>query len=99
MRISAGLTASLLGAALTLLHPSAAPAQADPTWQSCIGATSTPDDRVSACSSVIDAKAETGLAAAYCNRGRDYAFKRDLDRADYAEGWRRRTRAAGAIAA
>ncbi len=57
MRISAGLTASLLGAALTLSGPIGGirrrPIQA---WQACIGATSAPDDRVSACSSVIDAR-------------------------------------------
>jgi hypothetical protein len=36
-----------------------------------------------ACSAVIDGKSESGsmLAAAYCFRGRVYAFTRDLDRA------------------
>ena len=67
MRISAGLTAALAGAAMTLSLPSVAAAQDDPSWQACIGATSTPDERVSACSSVIDARAEAGrkLAAAF----------------------------------
>lgn len=71
MRISAGLTVSLLGAALTLLLPSATSAQGDQSWQVCVGLASAPDDRISACSSVISAKVETGrkLAAAFCNRG------------------------------
>ena len=83
MRISAGLTASLLGAALTFSAPSAASAEGDKAWQACIGATTTPDDRVSACSSVIDANAESGhkLAAAFCNRGHGLTEKRELDSA------------------
>ena len=83
MRISAGLGASLLGAALMLWCPPAASAEADHAWQACIGATSAPDERVSACSSVIDAGAETGrrLAAALCNRGHARTEKRDLDAA------------------
>jgi hypothetical protein len=36
MRISAGLIVSTLGGALALWHPSAAAAQGDPTWQTCI---------------------------------------------------------------
>ena len=61
----------------------AASAEGDQAWQACIGATTAPDDRVSACSSVIDAKAETGrkLAAAYCNRGHGLTEKRELDSA------------------
>lgn len=58
MHIWTGLTASLLGAALTLSYPATGSAQADQTWQTCIGMASAPDDRVSACSAVIDAKAE-----------------------------------------
>lgn len=83
MHIWTGLTASLLGAALTLSYPVTGSAQADQTWQTCIGMASTPDDRVPACSAVIDARAETGrrLAAAYCNRGHGLTEKRELDRA------------------
>src|ERR1700737_1543457 len=93
MRISICLVTSLLGAALSLANPLAAAAQGDQTWQqTCIGPVSSPDDRVSACSAVIDAKAETGrkLAAAYCNRGHGLTEKRDLDRAmaDYDEAIR-----------
>lgn len=83
MHISTVLTAALLGVALTLLHPPTGSAQGDQTWQTCIGATSSPDDRISACTSVIDAKTETGrkLAAAFCNRGHGLTEKRELDRA------------------
>ena len=83
MRISAGLTASLLGAALIFQHPSIVSAQGDQTWQACTGATTVPDDRVSACSAVIDAKKENGrrLAAAFCSRGHGLTEKRELDAA------------------
>ena len=42
-----------------------------------------PNDRVTACTAVIDAKVETGrkLAVAYCNRGHGLTEKRDLDSA------------------
>ena len=82
MRASAGLTVSLLGA-LMLSCPCRASAEADQAWQACIGATSSPDDRVSACSSVIFARAETGrwLAAALCNRGHGLTEKHELDSA------------------
>ena len=56
MRIST-CSAWLLGAALVLAHPLTAAAQGDQTWQTCIGATTAPGDRVSACSAVIDAHA------------------------------------------
>lgn len=88
MRISVCLGASLLGMTLSLANPLVAAAEGDQTqddqiWQTCIGATTAPDDRVAACSAVIDAKAETGrkLAAAYCNRGHGLTEKRELDRA------------------
>src|SRR4030081_1240850 len=87
MRILTCLTASLLGAALTLVQPPAASAAGDKTkeqiWQSCIGATTPADDRVTACSAVIDGKTETGnrLAAAYCNRGDGLTERRELDAA------------------
>src|ERR1700752_2805158 len=83
MRIMASLAFSLLGVALTLAPPAPASAQASPSWDTCIGAATKPDDRVSACTAVIDAKSETGkkLAAAYCNRGHGLTEKRQLDRA------------------
>lgn len=88
MRISTGLAALSIGAALSLATPIPATAQADQgqngrSWQACIGLASSPDDRVSACSAVIDAKLEAGrkLAAAYCNRGHGLTQKRDLDAA------------------
>jgi tetratricopeptide (TPR) repeat protein len=64
-------------------HPSAASAEGDPNWQTCIGAATAPNDRVTACSAVIDAKVETGrkLAAAYYNRGYGLTEKRDFDSA------------------
>ena len=83
MRALAMLSASLLGAALTLSQPPAASAEGDQSWQTCIGDTTKPNERVAACSTLIDAKAETGkrLAAAYCNRGHDLAEKREFDAA------------------
>src|SRR5260370_17174230 len=85
MRILTCLTASLVGAALTFVHPPVASAAGDQTtneqlWQSCIGTTASPDDRVTACSAVIDGKTETGnrLAAAHCNRGDGLTPKRPL---------------------
>src|ERR1700694_346590 len=83
MRHLPHLTASLLGAAVMLAQPPAASAQGDPNWQTCVGAATAPNDRVIACSAVIDAKAETGkkLAAAYCSRGHGLTEKRDLDSA------------------
>ena len=83
MRISACLATSILGATLALANPLVAAAQDGQTWQTCIGASTAADDRVSACSAVIDAKAETGrkLAAAYCNRSQGLTEKRELDRA------------------
>src|SRR5216683_2574027 len=88
MRILTCLIASLVGAALIFAHPPAASAEGDQTkndqlWQSCIGATTTAEDRVTACSAVIDGKTETGnkLAGAYCNRGQGLTEQRQLDAA------------------
>ena len=70
-----------------LAQPPAASAQgsvaADQSWQSCISATTPPDDKAAACSAIIDAKRETGskLAAAYCFRGHGLTEKRQLDAA------------------
>jgi tetratricopeptide (TPR) repeat protein len=75
--------ALLAASALYLAALQASSAEDDPAWQACAGANSAPDQRVTACSSVIDAKTETGrrLAAAYCIRGEGLTEKRDLDRA------------------
>ena len=83
MRISACLATSILGVTLALANPLVAAAQDEQTWQTWVSASTAADDRVSACSAVIDAKAETGrkLAAAYCNRGHGLTEKRELDRA------------------
>ena len=81
MRHLPHLTASLLGAAVMIAQPQAASAEGDTNWQTCVGAATGPNDRVIACSAVIEAKAETGkkLAAAYCNRGHGLTEKRDFD--------------------
>ena len=89
MRISMGHLAPLAALTLGVVVGLAAPASAEGTqtgsqsWEACIGTTSTPDERVSACSSVISARSETGrkLAAAYCNRGYGLTEKRELDAA------------------
>jgi len=77
----------LLGATLALTHSFAASAEDDETWQAlwrtCIGTQAAANDRVAACTAVIDGKAETDrrLAAAYCNRGFGFTVNRELDRA------------------
>ena len=79
MRHLPHLTASLLGAAVMFAQPPAASAEGDANWQTCIGTATAPNDRVVACSAVINARAETGkkLAAAYCSRGHGLTEKRD----------------------
>src|SRR5260370_15461999 len=81
MRISACLATSILGATLALANPLVAATQDGQAWQTCVSASTAADDRVSACSAVIDAKAETGrkLAPAYCNRGHDLTQNRQPD--------------------
>src|SRR5258705_523405 len=83
MRLIAGLTFSLLGAALTCSLPAQGFAQASQSWDAYIGTATKPDERVSACTTIIDARSESGkkLAAAYCNRGHGLTEKRELDRA------------------
>ena len=83
MRVLTCLTAALLGVAAISAQPPAAFAEADQSWQTCIGVTAPPDDKVAACSAVIDAKRETGskLAAAYCFRGHGLTEKRQYDAA------------------
>jgi tetratricopeptide (TPR) repeat protein len=83
MRILTCLTASLLGAAITLVHPPAASAEGNQNWQSCVSTGTAPNEKVTACSAVIEARSETGqrLAAAYCFRGHGLTEKRELDAA------------------
>jgi tetratricopeptide (TPR) repeat protein len=83
MRVLTCLTAALLGTAVISAQPPAASAQADQSWQTCISVTTSPDEKVAACSAVIDGKRETGskLAAAYCFRGHGLTEKRQLDAA------------------
>src|ERR1700682_2053868 len=84
MRVLDCLKVLSFGVGLALSFPPGASAQdGEQVWQRCIGAATAPDNRVSACTSVIDAKTETGrkLAAAYCNRGHGLTEKRELDRA------------------
>ncbi|WP_249142766.1 tetratricopeptide repeat protein [Bradyrhizobium sp. AUGA SZCCT0160] len=83
MRILTCLTASLLGASLTFTQAPAASAAGDRNWQACTNTTTAPNERVTACSVVIDGKTETGkrLAGAYCNRGHGLTEKRELDAA------------------
>jgi tetratricopeptide (TPR) repeat protein len=83
MRVSTGVLASLAALVLSLAAPRPAAAEGGQSWQVCIGPTSAPDERVRACSTVIEAGSETGrkLAAAYCNRGHGLTEKRELDAA------------------
>jgi len=91
MGIKASLTFSLLGAALVVSQPAPASAQSGPAWDTCIGTATKPDERVSACTAVIDAKIDAKidvkserakkLAVAYCNRGHGLTEQRELDRA------------------
>src|SRR5260221_6120264 len=81
MRHLPHLTASLLGAAVMLAQPPTASAEGDQNWQTCIGTATAPNDRVTACSAVIDAQAERGnkLVAAYRLRGHGLTEKRNCD--------------------
>jgi|SRR3981189_691959 hypothetical protein len=83
MRILTFLTASLLGVGLTFAQLHAASAEGDQNWKTCVSAATAPNEKVTACSAVIDDKVEIGkkLAAAYCNRGYGLAEKRELDAA------------------
>ena len=81
MRISAGLVLPLLGVALTLAQP--AFAQGGSAFDVCVGLRTVPDQRVQACTTVIEGEAEAGrhLAAAYCNRGYGLTEQRNFERA------------------
>jgi tetratricopeptide (TPR) repeat protein len=83
MRRLTCLTATLLGTAVMIAQPPVASAEGDPNWQTCVGSATAPNDRVTACSAVIDGRAESRkrLAAAHCNRGHGLTEKRDLDSA------------------
>ena len=77
------LSLIVLLAALVAAAPVPAAAEAGPAWEACVALASTPDQRVKACSAVIDTRSETGrrLAGAYCNRGHGLTEKRELDAA------------------
>ncbi|MBS0530246.1 MAG: tetratricopeptide repeat protein, partial [Proteobacteria bacterium] len=83
MRISCTLIIQIFAGLILAAAPQLASADAGATWQSCVAAATSPDDKVTACTAVIDARTETGnrLAAAYCNRGYGLTEKRELDRA------------------
>ena len=81
MRIAPVVAALIAFVALPLVQP--ASAADDPNWQACVGVSSTPEQRVNACTAVIDGQTETGgrLAGAYCNRGHGLTEQRQLDAA------------------
>ena len=65
------IASSLAFTTLAFAHPVPANVEDDPNWQTCIGLSTMPDKRVTACSTAIDGKTETGsrLAGAHCDRG------------------------------
>ena len=73
----------LLGAALLLLAAQISRADDTPEWATCISAANTGEQRLPACTAVIEGKTQTGskLAAAYCIRGNDRTEKGELDAA------------------
>ncbi|MET4800720.1 tetratricopeptide repeat protein [Bradyrhizobium sp. LB11.1] len=77
------LTLMALLAAFVSTAPVPAAAEGGPAWEIRVGLTRTPDERLKACSTVIDTRSETGrrLAGAYCNRGHGLTEKRELDAA------------------
>src|SRR5512143_643219 len=83
MRVSIGRLAPLAALMLACATPAPAMAEGGPAWDACIGPTSTPEERVKACTAVIEGGSETGgrLAGAYCNRGHGLTEKRELDAA------------------
>ncbi|WP_245481358.1 tetratricopeptide repeat protein [Bradyrhizobium sp. LVM 105] len=74
---------SLVALLAALISTAPAAAEGGPAWDACVALTSTPDQRVKACSTVIDTKSESGkrLAGAYCNRGHGLTEQRELDAA------------------
>jgi tetratricopeptide (TPR) repeat protein len=81
MRVSPVVAALIAFTALALVQQ--ASAADDPNWQACVGSSSAPEQRVNACTAVIDGKTETGgrLAGAYCSRGHGLTEQRQLDAA------------------
>ena len=61
MRVPLSLLALL--AALVSTAPVSAAAEGAPAWEACVGLTSTPDERIKACSTVIDARSESGQSS------------------------------------
>ena len=78
---NSGWAIAVLAAALAWAAPQAAQASDKTVWQSCVGPRALPEQRVSACTGVIEAGTETGhrLAAAYCNRGHGLTEQRQLE--------------------
>src|SRR5258707_8636762 len=81
MRFLPCVTASLLGAAWALAQPPAASAEGDKIWQACVGTATLPNEKVTACSAVIDEKKETGKrpAPAHCFHPHVPIANRQLD--------------------
>jgi tetratricopeptide (TPR) repeat protein len=72
---------AMLAAALVGSAPEAVHASDETLWQTCVGQATAPEQRVSACTKVIEAGTETGerLAGVYCNRGHGLTEQRQLD--------------------
>ena len=93
-------TAAIIIAVSIVTAGTAAAQDRDPQWNRCVlydehgklRAGASPDLAVGACTAIIQSGQETakGLAAAFLNRGRGYAGKREYDRAiqDYDQAIR-----------
>jgi tetratricopeptide (TPR) repeat protein len=93
-------TPAIIIAASIVTAGSAAAQDRDPQWNQCVlydehgklRAGTSPDLAIGACTAIIQSSQETakGLAAAFLNRGRGYAGKREYDRAiqDYDQAIR-----------
>jgi hypothetical protein len=94
------VTAAIIIAVGIVTAGTAAAQDRDPQWNRCVlydehgklRAGASPDLAIGACTAIIQSSQETanGLAAAFLNRGRGYAGKRDYDRAiqDYDQAIR-----------
>ena len=76
MRVRLSLMALL--AMLASVAPVPAAAEGGPAWEACVGLTSTPDERVKACSSVIDGAASAGAAAKPSRATRQATARRSI---------------------
>ena len=94
------VTAAIIIAVSIVTAGTAAAQDRDPQWNRCVlydehgklRAGASPDLAIGACTAIIQSGQETakGLAAAFLNRGRGYAGKREYDRAiqDYDQAIR-----------